>query len=110
MGTVQVVWERFLVAVDVVVLVDADDAELERWPTGDLYDQLLLAGVPVTYDPTGVAGLVGGRPDYFDLLVAMTADLVIVHRPGEGLGEVDLLPPESTEVVLDWYRRNVDVP
>ncbi|MEV6602850.1 hypothetical protein [Kutzneria sp. NPDC051319] len=110
MGSVHVVWERFFVGFDVVVLVDADDAELERWPTGDLYEKLLLAGVSIIVDPTGAAGVFGGRPDYFELLVAMTADLVTAHRPGEGLGEVELLPPESTEIVLDWYRRNVDVP
>lgn len=99
-------WERFLVGADVVVLVDADDAELERWPAGDLYEQLLLAGVLITHDPTGAAGLFGGRPDYVDLLVAMTADQVTACRPGE----ITPLPPEAAALVLDWYRRNVDAP
>jgi hypothetical protein len=110
MVIVEVVWERFLVAVDTVALVDADDAEQERWPTGDLYERLLLAGVPITYDPTGAHGLFGDRADYFVLLVAMTAELVTAYRPGAGLGQVHLLQPEDAEIMLDWYRRNVDVP
>ncbi|MFC0540635.1 hypothetical protein [Kutzneria chonburiensis] len=110
MNSVEVVWERFLVAVDTVALVNVDDAELERWPAGDLYERLLLAGVPITYDPTGETGLFGDRSDYFVLLVAMTAELVTAYRPGAGLGQVDLLEPEVAEIVLDWYRRNVDVP
>jgi hypothetical protein len=110
MDTVEVVWERFLVGADVVVLVDVDDAELERWPAGDLYERLLLAGVPITYDPAGAAGVFGGRTDYFELLVAMTADLVTAHRPGEGLGDFALLTREAAGLVLDWYRCNVDVP
>ncbi len=104
------VWERFLVGADVVVLVDIDEAELERWPTGDLHEQLLLAGVPITYDPTGARGVFGGRLDYFELLVAMTADLVTAHRPGESIGHLDLLSPEAAGIMLDWYRRHVDVP
>ncbi|MFC0436612.1 hypothetical protein [Kutzneria buriramensis] len=110
MDNMEVVWERFLVGVDVAVLVDADEAELDRWPTGELYERLLLAGVPITYDPTGSTSTFGGRPDYFDLLVAVTAEVVTAHRPGNGLGEVDLLPPAAAEIVFDWYRRNVDVP
>lgn len=104
---VEVVWERFLIGVDVVALVDRDDHELERWTAGDLFAQLLLAGVPATYDPHGEAAF-GGRSEYLDLLVAAPQELVTVHTPGDGIGTVDLLPPDTTAIVMDWYRRNVD--
>ena len=78
-------------------MVDADDAELWRWLTGDLYEQLLLAGVPTTYDPAGTGGVFGGRTDYFELLVAMTADLVNARRPGEGLGRLRSRAAWSTD-------------
>ena len=50
----------------------------------------------------------GGRTEYLDLLVAAPHDLVAVHTPGPGIGAVDLLRPDTTEIVMDWYRRYVD--
>jgi hypothetical protein len=105
---VEVVWERFLVAVDVVALVDPDDHELDRWAAGDLFERLVFAGVPATRDPHGDAAAFGGRAEYLDLLVAAPQGLVTVHTPGAGIGMVDLLPPETTAMVMDWYRRYVD--
>ncbi|QUQ67102.1 hypothetical protein JJ691_48340 [Kutzneria sp. CA-103260] len=53
--------ERFLVGADIVVLVDTDGAELERWPTGALYEQLLYAGVLIIYDPISWLGVCDGQ-------------------------------------------------
>lgn len=106
--SVEVIWERFLVAVDIVALADPDDHELARWPAGDLFERLVVAGVPATRDPRGDAAAFGGRTEYLDLLVAAPHELVAVHTPGAGIGTVDLLPPDTARIVLDWYRRYVD--
>lgn len=103
-----VIWERFLVAVDIVALVDTDDHELNRWDAGDLFGRLLLAGVPATHDPAGEGGAFGGRTNYLDLLVGAAQDLVSVRMPGVGTGTVDPLPPDTAAIMLDWYRREVD--
>lgn len=103
----EVVWERFIVAVDIVELVDSDDHELERWEAGDLYERLVLAGVPATRD-TDENGGYGGRREYLDLIVAAPQELVTVHTPGAGIGSVDLLPHSVAGIMLDWYRHHVD--
>lgn len=101
-----VIWERFLVAVDVVALVDADDHELNRWEAGELFERLLLAGVPATHDPEGEGGTFGGRIHYVDLLVGAAQELVSVRVPGAETAAT--LRPEAAAIMLDWYRRHVD--
>lgn len=102
-----VVWEQFLVAVDIVVLVDLDDHELARWPGSDLFERLVVAGVQATRNELGDALTFSGRSKYLDLLVAAPHDLIAVHTPSPGIGTVDVLPPD-TKIVMDWYHRHVD--
>jgi hypothetical protein len=102
------VWERPIVTVEAVLLVDDAGTVQGRWsPTGaralHLYDALVLAGAPLTSVP-GQAWTIG-RPEWIELLVAVTGGQVLtVH------GDKATVPlgRRLTDRVLDFYRRYLD--
>ncbi|MFC0435035.1 hypothetical protein [Kutzneria buriramensis] len=104
------VWERLVVIVDGVLLLDDGGAVQGRWAlpasgqTGPrLYDALVLAGAPLTSDPA--RAWVIGRPEWVELLVAATNNQVLTVRDG---GAPMPLRRRLTDMVLDVYRRYLD--
>lgn len=102
------VWERFLVAVDVVVLLDEHGAVEQRWPLlpgESLFDDLVLAGAPLAFDED--FRYLTGHADCFDLSLApATAQVIAVT--GEAPAQQVLLDEETADLVLGWYSINVD--
>ena len=103
---VDAVWERFLVTVDQTVLVDEHGTVQQRWPqdAGDrLFDELVLGGVPLTYNESLREPL--GRADCVDLFVAAAAGQVLVATNS---GPPRPVRAELCDLVCDWYAEFVD--
>lgn len=104
------VWERLVVTVEAVLLVDDDDVVQGRWaqpspqpPALRLYDALVLAGAPLTSDRDRAWAI--GRPEWIELRAAVTHDEVLAVL---GDGAVVPLNRRLTDAVLDFYRRYLD--
>lgn len=105
---VDAVWERFLVFVDKVLLLDEYGTVEHQWyqDIGDrLYDDLVLAGVPLIYNDD--LRWMTGHPDCVDMFIAAEPGHVLVHTacgtPLEPLADAN-----AVEVVLAWYSRHVN--
>lgn len=102
------VWERLIVTIDAVLLVDEADGVQGRWaqpvpPALRLYDALVLVGVPLTADRHRAWSF--GRPDWVELRVAVSNDQVLAVT---GAGATVPLPTAVTDLVLDFYCRHID--
>lgn len=89
------VWERLLVAMDSVWLLE-DGHAVERYPADGVYEELRRAGMPM---PPGEGPV--------ELLIAPAAELVVL-RAGTSLDDVHLLTEEACDVVMGWYRTAVN--
>ncbi|WP_158893327.1 hypothetical protein [Amycolatopsis anabasis] len=96
--------DRFLVTVDRVHQVDERGAPLAVWPGDRLYEHLVLAGVPLTYNNEFLWPI--GRADVLDLRIDIAAERVRVVTPGQPDGYP--LGGGATRRVLDWYRGHLD--
>ena len=101
------VWERLVVTIDAVLLLDDAGTVQWRWrstaPELRLYDERGLAGVPLVTDPDRAWSI--GRPDWIELLVAATDDQVLAL---DATGTTTPLASDLADLVLDLYRRRID--
>jgi hypothetical protein len=107
MSVVQV-WERLVVTVDAVLLLDAESGTVQwHWqstaPKLRLYDELVLAGVPLVADSNRAWSI--GRSDWIELLMAATDDQVLML---DATGTTTPLANGLADLVLDVYRRRID--
>ncbi|GAA0621780.1 hypothetical protein GCM10010174_45730 [Kutzneria viridogrisea] len=103
------VWENLTVAVDRVLLLDADGAVARAWHREqgevNLYEELILAGLPVTYDSSTETVWVTGHADTLRLALNAAAGKVLVLTDR---GEEVLLTAYLAGQVLDWYQNHAD--
>lgn len=97
-------WERLLVTVDRVRLVGGRVVGEDQWSTGRLYEELVLAGVPLSYDER--ARWLTGHADWLDLVVVGAGCRVMVRTAAEPI--LVELTEEATRIVVDWYCEHVD--
>ncbi|AHH98782.1 hypothetical protein GCM10010174_45690 [Kutzneria viridogrisea] len=103
------VWENLTVAVDRVLLLDADGAVARAWHREqgevNLYEELVLAGLPVTYDPSTETVWATGHADTLRLaLDAVAGKVLVLTDRGEGV----LLPADLAGQVLHWFQTHAD--
>ncbi|GAA0645471.1 hypothetical protein GCM10010174_80530 [Kutzneria viridogrisea] len=99
------VWEHLVVTVDRVALLDQAGAVTRTWhrQPGDphLYDELVLAGLPLWFDPGVETIWAVGHPDTIRLAVDPTSDQALVLAVD---GEAVHLPADLATLILHWYR------
>lgn len=95
-------WQGFIVRANGQVDELAEDGETERWWTGtDLYEQLLLAGYPLSGDTTGerwdgIFDVSVDPDDLSEVTAYTTGQFCAEHKMGA-----------ASEVFLRWYAEHV---